>query len=100
MKLGPHFKTSELLGECLLKAGKPLDAILYLAASAGLGNNNFRAEFLLAQAFLAVDGKYDAVSHLKKAIQMNPSYKSAKELFATLSADDEFRRLIAHDDEG
>jgi len=80
IKLFPHFKTLELLGECLLREDRFKEAIVYLGAAVGLGNNPFRAHFLLAQAWLAVGEKHDAIVHLKKAIEMNPDYKAAKEL--------------------
>jgi len=42
VELGPHFKTLELLGECLLKLRRPLEAIVPLAAASTL-NNQVRA---------------------------------------------------------
>ena len=65
VSLLPHFKTLELLGECLLRRNEFSEAILYLAAAAGLGQNEFRARFLLAKALLAVGEESDAIVQLK-----------------------------------
>lgn len=82
----PHFKTYEVLGETLLKMGDTLDAILYLSAAAGIGNRPFRAKYLLAHGLLkwdplAVD---DARRLLEEAIALQPDYRAAKELLASL----------------
>jgi tetratricopeptide (TPR) repeat protein len=84
--LFPHFKALELLGECLLRRNEFPEAILYLAAAAGLGQKEFRAQFLLAKALLAVGEEADAIAQLKEALALNPNYKSAKELLDSLSA--------------
>lgn len=86
VSLLPHFKTLELLGECLLRRNEFSEAILYLAAAAGLGQNEFRARFLLAKALLAVGEESDAIVQLKEALALNPNYKSAKELLDSLLA--------------
>ena len=85
----PHFKTLELLGECLLKENQHSEAIVYLAAAAGLGLKQFRSRFLLAKAHLAVGETGDAVNQLKEALRLNPNYKSAYKLLITLSANEE-----------
>lgn len=86
MALEPHFKTAELLGECLLGHGKPTEAILYLAAACGLGTNAFRAKFLLAKAYMAVDDEDEAIHHLEDALAMNPDYKDARKLHDEISS--------------
>ena len=63
-KISPHFKTLELLGECFLDKNKPLEAILSLAASVGLGTKPFRGRYLLAKALMQVDQKSDAILQL------------------------------------
>jgi predicted Zn-dependent protease len=57
IRLSPHFKTLELLGECKLKIHQPSEAIVPLAASMGLGTDAFRAMYLLAQASLECGDK-------------------------------------------
>lgn len=47
----PHFKALELLGECLVRLGRPHEAIVPLAAATTL-NQGVRAPALLAQVFL------------------------------------------------
>jgi len=76
----PHFKTLELLGDCLLQQKKAQDAIIPLAASAGLGANPYRAMFLLAQALQAIGESEEALEKLDALIALDPEYKSALSL--------------------
>jgi len=85
MALEPHFKTAELLGECLLGHGKPTEAILYLAAACGLGTNAFRAKYLLAKAYDALDDTDEALHHVEDALAMNPDFKDALKFQKTLT---------------
>jgi tetratricopeptide (TPR) repeat protein len=85
IRLSPHFKTLELLGECRLRNHQPLEAIQPLAAAVGLGTNAFRATYLLAKAFLAIGDKKAALKYVGRALQMNPHFKSARELKESLS---------------
>lgn len=73
----PHFKTLELLGECLLETGDP---IVPLAAASSLGSNAFRASYLLARALAEVQDFEGALRHAERAIQMHPDFKAAVEL--------------------
>lgn len=59
--LWPHFKTLELLGECLLRLDQPREAIVPLAAATALHPSS-RPPALLAQAYLAL-GQYPAAVH-------------------------------------
>lgn len=88
-RLFPHFKTFELLGECLLNVNKPLDAIVALAAAAGLGTKPFRARYLLGKAFSQVGEELDAIEHLKEALHLKSDYKAAKELLKSLKNKDQ-----------
>jgi tetratricopeptide (TPR) repeat protein len=93
INLSPHFKTLELLGECLLLRNELPEAIIYLAAAAGLGNNQFRSRFLLSQALLKSREKSNAIEKLKEALAINPNYKAAKKLLDTLfDASDELSK--------
>jgi tetratricopeptide (TPR) repeat protein len=76
----PHFKTMERLGVCYQKLDRPVDAVLYLSAAAGLGNRQFRARYLLAEALLALGETEDAALKLKEAIELNSDYRVAREL--------------------
>src|SRR5262245_38776101 len=49
----PHFKSLELMGECLVLLGRPRAAIVPLAAAARL-NRQVRAPSLLAKALLEI----------------------------------------------
>lgn len=89
VQLEPHFKTLELLGECLLTLGRHKEAVVPLAASAGLGNKPYRALYLLAQALNAAGRKTEALEKLDQAIEMKPDYKSARELLDRLRASNE-----------
>lgn len=86
VKLSPHFKTLELLGECKINIGRPSEAILPLAAAVGLGTNAFRAMYLLAKAYSEMGDRKTALSFSEKALQMNPNFKRARELKEFLSA--------------
>ena len=46
----PHFKTFELLGECLLKRGQAQDALIPLRKAVEIGNKPYRSLYLLGQA--------------------------------------------------
>ena len=48
----PHFKTLELLGTACKTLQRADEALLYLAAAAGLGNRQFRPRYLLAKILL------------------------------------------------
>jgi tetratricopeptide (TPR) repeat protein len=78
--LEPHFKTLELLGTCCKKLGRLHQAVLYLAAAAGLGNRQFRARFLLAEVLVSLDDIDGAVNKLEEAIELNPNFVRARDL--------------------
>ena len=54
-------------------------AILYLSAAAGLGNKQFRAYFLLANALLQINDVRGARQKLEHALSINPNYREARE---------------------
>lgn len=85
VRLSPHFKTLELLGECRLKNHQPSEAILPLAAAVGLGTNAFRAMYLLAKAYAELGNKKTALRYIDRALQMKPDFKSARELKESLN---------------
>ena len=80
IRLSPHFKTLELLGECRLKIHQPSEAIVPLAAAVGLGTNAFRAMYLLAQAFSECGDKKTALKYVERALQMNSEFRQARDL--------------------
>lgn len=86
-EMSPHFKTYECLGESYLLLGEPQQAIMFLAAAAGLGNRQFRSYFLLAQALLGLNELEKAREKLNQALAMNPEYKAARELLSSISDD-------------
>lgn len=85
--LAPHYKTYELIGECLLQRGEPSEAVLYLSAATGLGNKQTRCRYLLAQALIQLDPsrEVDAIDKLHEALALNPGYKAAKELLEDIT---------------
>ena len=85
--LDPHFKTLELLGECLLRVGQPAEAAIYLAAAAGLGSRQSRPRYLLAQALVQIECRDWAADKLREALAFNPTYRRARELLAELEAE-------------
>lgn len=84
VKLGPTERSCELLGECLLELGKYGDASLFLAAAVGLGENEIRARFLLAQGLFGLGLDHVASQKLKEALQIDPHFKPAEMLLKGL----------------
>jgi tetratricopeptide (TPR) repeat protein len=83
----PHFKTYESIGECLLQEGRCKEAILFLSASAGLGNKPFRAFFLLAKALLGTGELQQASDKLMQALSINRKYRAAQELLDSINSE-------------
>ena len=77
--IDPHFKSLELLGECLLKVGRPIEAIVPLAASATL-NPGVRARSLLAQAFLECRDHRRASEFAAQVLATAPGNRLAKQV--------------------
>jgi tetratricopeptide (TPR) repeat protein len=75
----PHFKTLELLGECLLRLKRPREAIVPLAASTAL-NRQARAPALLGRAFLELGTYRDAFDQAEEALRRAPGNKLALEI--------------------
>ena len=86
--LEPHFKTLELLGACCHKLGRLPEAVLYLAAAAGLGNRQFRARFLLAEVLVSLHDIDGAVNKLEEANELNPNFRRAHDLLKRIRPDD------------
>ena|SRR5204863_6496500 len=80
VRIAPHFKALELLGECKLNLKRPVEAIVPLAAAVTLGTNAFRAMYLLARALSEVSEKREALKLLDVLLQREPTFKSAREL--------------------
>ena len=72
----PHFKALELWGECLLRLGRPRDAVVPLAAATAL-NRQPRAPALLGQAFLALNQYSRAVEFADEALARAPGNRTA-----------------------
>jgi predicted Zn-dependent protease len=75
----PHFKTLELLAECLLRLNQPREAIVPLAAATAL-NPQARAPALLARAFLELGTYGDASDQAEEALRRDPANKQALEV--------------------
>jgi tetratricopeptide (TPR) repeat protein len=75
----PHFKTLELLGECLLGLKQPREAIVPLAAAAAL-NRQARAPSLLARAFLETGTWREAFDQAEEALRRAPDNELALEV--------------------
>jgi hypothetical protein len=77
--MDPHFKSLELLGECLLIVGRPIEAIVPLAASATL-NPGIRARSLLARAFLECRDYRRATEFATRVLAAAPGNRLAKQV--------------------
>src|SRR5918994_2439310 len=75
----PHFKTLELLGECLLRLNRLREAIVPLAAATAL-NRQARAPMLLARAFLELGTYRDAFDQAEEALRRGPDSKEGVEI--------------------
>ncbi len=75
MKLKPHFKDLELLGECLMQLGKLVDAIVPLAAATALNKGVTPA--LLAEAYYFLHEMHDAGEMAEVTLSRDVSNKKA-----------------------
>lgn len=91
--IDPHFKALELMGECLLALGRPIQAVVPLAAASAL-NDQVRAPSLLAQAFLSI-GDYQQAARLAKAVLVRAS---GNRVAQAVAANPFVQRAIADDD--
>jgi tetratricopeptide (TPR) repeat protein len=71
-----HFKTYELLGECYMRMGRLTEAVPYLAAATTL-NRGLRAPSLLAQTWLALGQRDEALTAADIALLRDPRNKVA-----------------------
>jgi tetratricopeptide (TPR) repeat protein len=78
----PHFKTLELLGECLLRLDQSREAIVPLAAATAL-NRQTHAPALLARAFLELGTYRDAFDQAEEALRRDPANKEALKIRQT-----------------
>lgn len=79
VKLNPHFKELELLGECLLHSGRLREAIVPLAAATTL-NAGVRAPSLLAEIFYRLGEMDDANQMAELALSRDPKNRKALEV--------------------
>lgn len=80
----PHFKTFEVLGECLVALGRPAEAVPWLAAATTL-NRNSRSPTLLAETWLVLGRIHAARSALDLALERNPRHRRALRLAKELA---------------
>jgi tetratricopeptide (TPR) repeat protein len=67
----------ELLGECLLREGKFVEASIYLAAAVGMSERHeFRPLFLLGKALAAAKDNHVSKIILTKAILIEPAQEA------------------------
>jgi tetratricopeptide (TPR) repeat protein len=83
VRVYPHFKTLELLGECLLKLGRAQESVVPLAAATSL-NKGVRAATLLAEALLALGERDRAVDVAQEALRRDPNNRKAKTILDSL----------------
>lgn len=81
---GSHFKTFELLGECLMQLNRLREAIAPLAAATTL-NQGVRAPALLADVFLRLGERHDAEAAAQLALGRDPNNRMAQQVLAALA---------------
>jgi len=77
----PHFKCLELMGECLLELGRPINAVVPLAAATTL-NRQIRAPSLLARALLEIGEFHHAAEIAQIVISRAPGNRNAMAVLA------------------
>ena len=82
----PHFKTAELLGECLRSEGKLGEAAVAFAAAAGLGIRQYRGRLLLAEVLAEMGSRANALQQVDEALRVSPENGALKKLRKTLAA--------------
>ena len=80
-----HYKTLQLLGECLLNVGDVQRAVVPLAAATWL-TRQASAPVLLAEALLKLGRLADAERAAQQAIDIMPHYKKAQSLLEEIRA--------------
>lgn len=75
-RMHPHSKSYELYGECLLRLGRPAEAVLPLAAACAL-NRGARPRVLLARSLTQIGKVGEARSWLAEALERQPGYGPA-----------------------
>ncbi len=83
----PHYKTYESIGECYVELRKPINAVLFFAAAAGIGNRQFRSFFLLGRTLFEIGEVEGAREKLRNAISLNPNYKEARDLLESIQGE-------------
>ena len=84
--LWPHFKTLEILGEALLRAGDPLAAVAPLAAATAL-NEQVRAPSMLAEALLRLGELHDAEKFAAQVVARDPGNRRARSVLESITDD-------------
>ncbi len=75
-RVDPHYKSYELYGECLLRVGRPADAVLPLAAACAF-NRGARPRVLLARSLAQIGRATEARAWLAEALERQPGYGPA-----------------------
>lgn len=76
IRLGPHFKSLELLGECYMRLHRCREAVVPLAAATAL-NRQARAPSLLAEVFMTLGDFHAAEEMAEQALSRAPTNRKA-----------------------
>lgn len=79
VELAPHFKSLELLGECLFRLNRLREAVVPLAAATTL-NRGVRAPSLLAEVFLKLEDYQHAGEMAALALSRNSGNRKAQKI--------------------
>ncbi|HEX8181380.1 MAG TPA: hypothetical protein VF525_17690 [Pyrinomonadaceae bacterium] len=81
----PFPLTLAKLGECLLLEGRPVEAVVYLAAAVGMSEEyQFHQLFLLGKALAAANDNYASKIMLTKALLIEPDQEAQELLNAVI----------------
>jgi tetratricopeptide (TPR) repeat protein len=76
IQISPHFKSLELLGECLMKENRLTEAVVPLSAATSL-NKGVRAPSLLSEVFYKLADFDNAKRFAAIALKRDPNNKKA-----------------------
>ena len=87
IRFEPHYKTSEYLGECLIRLQRYSEAVIYLSAAAFLDpDGGAHTQTRLAESFALAGRDLEAVQAARGALRLDPANAAAKAVLERISS--------------
>lgn len=87
IRFEPHYKTSEYLGECLVRLQRYSEAIIYFAAATYLDpEGGAHCQTRLAESLALAGREREAVQAARGALQFDPANAAAKAVLERISS--------------